>query len=187
MADTTVLKERVAVVAEFCAQHLPLAGARLADEYFYQSLSLCVIDAVYSMGVKYGGVQNVVRRYCEYFDLQAFRELRDRMPPTSEQQSLSTLVEKLGQFGIQRFTRDIFQNRQRTSTQAGTLKSEAVFRFASVLRDHGMNFLQDVPPRAFDASLEAALRQIPGQRSGISTSYFFMLAGTEDLWGEPLG
>ena len=103
------------------------------------------------------------------------------MPPTSEQQSLSTLGEKMDQFGVQKFTRDIFQNRQRTSTQAGILKSQAVFRLATVLRDHGMNFLQDVPPMVFDAGLEAKLVQIPGQRSGISTSYFFMLAGTEDL------
>ena len=54
-------------------------------------------------------------------------------------------------------------------------------RFATVLTAHDVNFLQDVPPRVDDSKLEAELRRIPGQRSGISTSYFFMLSGTEDL------
>ena len=38
-----------------------------------------------------------------------------------------------------------------------------------------------MPSRVSDADLEAALRQIPGQGSRISISYFFMLAGSEDL------
>jgi hypothetical protein len=37
---------------------LTLAAARLGDEYFYQSLPLCVINAVYSVGVHYGGVES---------------------------------------------------------------------------------------------------------------------------------
>jgi hypothetical protein len=54
-------------------------------------------------------------------------------------------------------------------------------RFATVLTAHGVNFLQDVPPKVSDLDLEAKLRRIPGQTSGIPISYFFMLAGTEDL------
>ena len=178
---TTILKERAAAIAEFCAQHLILEGASLADAYFYQSLPLCVIDAVYSIGVKYEGVQKVVSRYCGYFGLQEFREPRDRLPPTSEQQPLSTLIEKMSELGSDQFAREVFQNRQRTSTRSGILKSEAVLRFATVLQHHGINFLQDVEPRVTDAALERDLREIPGQKSGISTSYFFMLAGSEKL------
>jgi len=181
MPNTTILKDRVAAVAAFCEKELVLQYAHLSDEYFYQSLPLCVIDAVYSIGVQYEGVQNVVRHYCEYFGLQKFREPRGQVPPTSEQQPLSALVEKMVAFGIDKFTEEIFNNRQRTSPRAGILKSEAIFRFATVLCDNGMNFLQDVPPRVLDTELEAELRQIPGQTSGISISYFFMLAGTENL------
>jgi hypothetical protein len=49
------------------SQVLSLAGASLPHEYSYSSLSLCVIDAVYSIGVRYEDVQAVVRRYCPVF------------------------------------------------------------------------------------------------------------------------
>jgi len=177
----TFLRDKVLAVTVFCERELILQGALLGGEYFYQSLPLCVIDAVYSIGVKYKGVQNVARRYCEYFGLEEFRETRDQVPPTAEQQPLSALLEKMRALGIEKFTREIFNNKQRTSPRGGILKSDAIFRFASVLRDNGINFLQHVPRRLLDSDLEAELRQIPGQTSGISIRYFFMLAGEENL------
>ncbi len=179
--NTNLTTEDAAAVAAFCEENLILAGATLNDEYFYQSLPLCVIDAVYSIGVRYEGVRNVVRRYCEYFGLQEFREPRDRMPPAGSQQPLSALISKMDELGIVRFTEEVFQNRQRTSSRSGISKSEAVFRFASVLGNDGINLLEDVQPKASDEDLDATLRRIPGQKSGISISYFFMLAGNEDL------
>ena len=178
---TTTLQGRAAAVAECCTQYLPLAGARLHEAYFYQSLPFCVIDAVYSINARYEGVEAVVTRYCAFYGLQRLREPRDRMPPTSEQQPLSALIEKMSELGSDQFAREVFQNGQRTSTRSGILKSEAVLRFATVLQHHGINFLQDVEPRATDTALERDLREIPGQKSGISTSYFFMLAGSEKL------
>jgi hypothetical protein len=181
MANTTLLKENAVAVAVFCQQHLVLQGARLGDEYFYQSLPLCVIDAVYSIGVRYEGVQNVVRRYCDCFGLREFRTSRHDVPPVSEQESLRAFVEKIGAMGLEKMAIEVYQNKQRTSARNGILKSEAVFHFASVLRNHGLNYLQDVPSRVSDSALEAELCRVRGQGSGISTRYFFMLAGTEDL------
>jgi hypothetical protein len=40
-------------VAQYAERVLPLHSASLGDEYYYQSLPLCVIDAVYSTGVRY--------------------------------------------------------------------------------------------------------------------------------------
>ncbi len=176
-----VRTDEAEALAACCTACLHFEAARLADEYFYQSLPLCVIDAVYSIGVRYEGVQNTVKRYCDHFGLQKFRQPRDRMPATNEQQALSALIEKMNDAGIEKFTQEVFGNHQRTSTRSGILKSEAVFRFSTVLQKHGLNFLQDVPARALDGNLELQLRQIPGQRSGISISYFFMLTGTEDF------
>jgi hypothetical protein len=178
---STDLKENAAQIASVSDQEFDLQGARLGDEYFYQSLPLCMIDAVYSIGVKYVGVQNVVNRYCNYFGLQEFRSVREQVPSPNNQEPLSAFVEKMSSLGIERFTTEICKNRQRTSTRSGILKSEAVLRFATVLTAHGVQFLQDVSPWVADAKLDAELRLIPGQTTGISTSYFFMLAGTEDL------
>jgi hypothetical protein len=140
-----------------------------------------VIDAVYSIGVRYSGVRNVVTRDCSYSGLQEFRSPPHQVPPQDEQESLPAFVVKMNKLGIAKFTSDIFKNRQRTSARNGILKAEAVLRFATVLTAHDVKFLQDVPSRVGDLQLDAALRSVPGQRSGISVSYFFMLAGDENF------
>jgi hypothetical protein len=78
---------------------------------------------------------------------------------------------------------------QRTSTRNGILKSEAVFRFASVLHKHGVDSLDDVPKITWYENLKAEMQKpyaqeiltIPGQRSGISLVYFSMLTGSTGL------
>lgn len=76
---------------------------------------------------------------------------------------------------------NIFANRQRTSARNGILKAEAVFRFASALRAHGVEYFQDITAAAKSTGLELMIRAIPGQRSGISLRYFWMLAGSDDF------
>ena len=49
------MNEDIKQLAKYCDLALNLKDANLSDEYFYQSLPLCVIDAVYSIGVKYAG------------------------------------------------------------------------------------------------------------------------------------
>ena len=77
---------------------------------------------------------------------------------------------------------DLFENEQKTSTKSGILKAEAVYRFARVLLDNEINTITDI--RALSASdinsIEKQIKEIPGQKSGISFSYFLMLCGNED-------
>jgi hypothetical protein len=171
--------------AELIAAHagrvLPLATARLGDEYFYQSLPLCVIDAVYSIGVRYSGVQRVVARYCERLGRRTFRAERRTLPPTHDQESIAAFCERTEEIGPAAMADAVFGNRQRTSSRAGVLKAEAAYRFAAALRVHGVNYFQDVPAAADDARLEADIRGIAGQGSGISLRYFFMLAGSDEF------
>ncbi|MBA3314340.1 MAG: hypothetical protein M3552_19225 [Planctomycetota bacterium] len=74
-----------------------------------------------------------------------------------------------------------YGSRQRTSTKNGILKADAVGRFAHCLHAHGVDFFQDVPRVADSAQFEADIRAIPGQGSGISLQYFWMLAGSDDF------
>ncbi len=180
-ATPALLKTKAAALAQVCEQCLPLSGARLGPEYYYHSLPLCIIDAVFSIGVRYDSVTSVVNRYCNYFALPSAARGPGEFPPESRQQSVSELVANMEKLGIEAFTSDVFQNRQRTSSRGGILKSEAVLRFARALRDHGIDYLQDIASAMSNEELNAALRQIPGQRSGISVRYFFMLAGVEHL------
>jgi len=73
-----------------------------------------------------------------------------------------------------------FGSRHRTSTTSGILKSEAVCKFGKVLYSYGINYFQDLAPYIGDASLEDDIKSIPGQTSGKSLNYFYMLAGDEN-------
>lgn len=171
----------VALIAAQCDQLLDLKNASLSKEYFYQSLPLCAIDAVFSIGIKYESVRNVVRRYCDYFGLQRLRSPSEDFPPVEEQESVASFLERMSSLGLEKFTNEIFANRCRTSTVNGILKTEAVLRFAEVLHQYGVDYFQDVPKVLVDRNFEDSIRCIPGQRSGIALGYFFMLSGSNDL------
>jgi hypothetical protein len=168
-------------ISNRCRQVLNLQDAVLPEEYFYQSLPFCVIDAVYSIGVKYASTKKVVINYCNYFKMQRIRNNRNNLPQTESQESIEAFLTKFNELGIETFKSNIFDNRQRTSSRNGILKSEAVFRFAEVLKRYSINFFQDVPLIIANDSFESDVRRIPGQTSGISLNYFFMLAGSENF------
>ncbi|WP_371323173.1 hypothetical protein VX159_12240 [Dechloromonas sp. ZY10] len=162
---------------------LVLASAKLPDEYFYSSLSLCVIDSVFSIGVRYQQVQAVVNRYCDYYNLNQDRRTP---PPVAEQERrLESLVMRINQLGVQAFAEQVVKNRQRTSTRNGILKAEAVKFFAESLIKNGIQTFQDAIEATRDPQKERGIRKaiksIPGQRSGISLQYFSMLAGSDDF------
>jgi hypothetical protein len=166
-------------IAEAAMRDLDLT--KPSSQIAYWSLTLCVMDAVYSIGARYEGVRRVVGRYCTRYGLKKHRDPGGSLPPRCEQDGASDLLQRMRSLGTAEFARDVFQHRGRTSAKHGITKAEAVQRFAEALADRGVEHLQDVPRALRDLSLERAIRRIPGQRSGISLKYFFMLAGCEDL------
>jgi hypothetical protein len=171
----------VSIIATHAKNVLPLASAQLSDEYFYQSLPLCVIDAVYSIGVRFEGVRNTIHRYCDQFNLQRIRTPKNVLPQQHEQESVSNFCKRAEEYGPDAMAINVFSNRQRTSTRNGILKSEAAYLFAAVLRKYGIEYLQDVGSAVHNHELEKNILAIPGQTSGISLKYFFMLSGSDDL------
>jgi len=146
----------------------------LGRDYGYAHLPMCVIDAIFSIGVGYGSVKAVVARYAAWADLAQFRlDAAD-----DHQQTISEFCDLIEPLGPERFA-EVVNNRCRTSTTNGILKADAVARFATVLRDHGIEDFADVPTAIKDSDLDKALRSVKGQGSGISTKYFFMLAGDD--------
>ena len=75
----------------------------------------------------------------------------------------------------------VYKNHQRTSATNGILKADAVARFACCLRSHSIESLHDVPKVANSQRFEAEIKAIPGQGSGISLRYFWMLAGSDQF------
>jgi len=54
-------------------------------------------------------------------------------------------------------------------------------QFARTLKSFKVEFLQDLAPLATNTELDAQLRAVPGQSSGIAIQYFWMLTGSQDL------
>lgn len=163
------------------ANHVEISKLPKTDlpaEYSYASLPLCVIDAVFSIGVRYGTTQATVDRFCKHTGWQKFATSRKDRGRGSH--SMSDLISILGQKTDDETAGDIFVNRQRTSSKAGILKSSAVRLFAEALRDSGIQTFMDISPEKLELA-EAGVLSLPGQSSGISFDYFRMLAGDDNL------
>lgn len=175
------MNNNIDLIAAHADRVLPLDSACLGGEYYYQSLPLCIVDAVYSIGVRYEGVKNVVARYCARFDLQRTRTTKGSFSPVHEQESITAFCEKAERIGPANMAIEVYRNRQRTSARNGILKADAVYLFAAALRKYDIDYLQDIFGAVGNTALERDIRSIPGQTSGISLKYFFMLAGSDDL------
>jgi len=163
---------------------LNLAHAQIEDdEFFYSSLPLCVISAVFYPRVKMAAVRNTVAHYCEHYHLPLLRQDLAQVPPRDQQQPVGALIRNIEAVGSERFATEIVHNRQRTSTRSGILKAEAVLRFARVLFAHGIEFFQDIERAVHDHGLQiqTEIRAIPGQSKGISLRFFYALIGEEQF------
>ncbi|MCV7302413.1 heme peroxidase [Mycobacterium barrassiae] len=134
------------------------------------SLALCVIDSIFSIGVNYSGVVNVIGRY------------RSHRIAQSGNADADGLLELMGTFeylgGPERWADEI-GNKQRTSTKSGILKAEAVLQEAHVLAAQGVWTVRDLQEAQLVGRLpeiKAGWRSVRGQKSGISWNYFLMLA-----------
>lgn len=148
----------------------------LPREFFYASLPLCVIDAVFSIGVTYTSTRNTVIRFAE-------RQGWALGPVEERHHGEKTVGEFLACYaGLSpdEAADQLFGNRQRTSSRSGILKAEATRRFAIALQDAGIEDFADLSDERL-AAAEPKVREIPGQKSGISFDYFRMLAGDDTL------
>ncbi len=164
-------------LVNYCETRLPLEEVcNRADTFGYTHLPLCIVDAVYSIGVNYASTWRVVERTATFFDV----EPSNRRVAQAQQLAVSRFIEAYETHGVDGMLDSVFQNRQRTSVRNGILKAEAVLHFAHAVAKHGGDYIEDVDILLSDDRFAEAVKQIPGQRSGISLRYFFMLAGNDD-------
>jgi hypothetical protein len=154
-------------------EHLRTLGdpAEWTASVTYDSLALAIIDSVWSIGVRYGGVLNVLERY---------RDLRRAQGCDPEYDTPADLVRCIQSLGGPDAFANAVNNRQRTSSRSGILKSEAVFRQARMLAEEGITSPKDLAEA--DATLRLRLRrrwteEVAGQASGLSWDYLLMLCG----------
>lgn len=151
-------------------------------------LSLCILDATFSIGLRYNAVVvPVVRRYAVKEGLVPVllegNQLQGRISPRDGEQSLTEFLASIDGLTDDEFA-DILDSRNRTSSRGGVLKSAATRRIAEVLIANRIDNLADVAVLLTDvervATVEDQLKKVPGAGTqGVRTSYLWMLAGDD--------
>jgi hypothetical protein len=140
----------------------------------YDAVGLAIIDAVWSIGVRFQSVENVIARY------RAARLAGGDDPEADRPGDVRRFIEACG--GADEFAQRV-GNRQRTSTTNGILKAEAVLHEARILEDEGV----EVPADLIGASrerldhLQGRWSTVAGQGSGVSWRAFTMLLGLHEV------
>jgi hypothetical protein len=166
---------------DFITSKLDVANLVWPEEFSYPHLSMCVMDAIFSINTRYEAVINVIARYCDYYKIPRPKGTKGEFLPTEDQDGISKFVARVEAIGSERMAGEVLKNRQCTSTRSGILKAEAAYRVALILKEHGAEYLQDVAAIQENEDFEREFRLIPGQGSGVSLSYFWMLAGDQNL------
>lgn len=167
-------------LATFANQQLCLANARLSNAYYYQSLPFCIIDSIYSLGVRYGQVEKIVCHFSKKFNWQLFRQPGSGFPKKADQKKVSDLT-KLFE-SVQSPEENLFNNRGYANPSAKKgriLKAELVRRFAIELKDAKIETFQDLEAFTNPTALDEKLCSLPALKSKVAVRYFRMLAGDE--------
>ena len=172
-AKNSEVRQVVAAVG----RSIDLHGAELSKEFFPAHLTVALIDAVFNPQLHYDRVVPIVERYCHRFGLSRLREKGSGLPPMDRQESLSDLIgryEELGLDGMQR----VFQSRY-CSPGTRVLKSDNVKHTAVALRRAGIEILQDM-----QSSHPDQIKRVLGPLHGIGDRTVHMLlmyTGNDDL------
>ena len=158
-----------------------LDSAPLAEEYFYQSLTLAAIDAVFSAQARYPSVQSIVKRYCDKFNLTRIRPSRSLLPMPECQESIKALIQKMEQAGTQYFVVQVFKNKSKTS---GRFKAEILLELLQKIDNLDIQNFQDIQQYLNNPNKQQKLVRSITEIHGIgeaTSRYFLMLAGDERM------
>lgn len=152
-------------------------------------LSLCVLDAVFSIGARYSTTCRTVRVYASFAGLpHVLGPAADVAAGafTATEEPVAALVQRIEQHSVESFARAVLRNRQRTSPRGGVLKTEAALAYGAVLQRNGLLRLADVGRALADdariRAAEAQLARVPGHgANGVRVGYLWMLAGSDDV------
>ena len=164
---------------KYCIVNLKLDEKDQFEEYF-SSVPLCAINAIFSINTKYEAVLNALNRFCAHFNLTLSHPIIGQIPPLIGQKNVSDIYNLIKDIDPGILATEIFKNRQRTSTTNGILKTDASVKFLKILKDFGVETYQDIYKIVDNDTFEECIKNIPGQKSGISLKYFFMLTGSKD-------
>lgn len=132
----------------------------------YRSLSVCIIDCVYSLRANYKSVTELVQNYANKYLNGNTKD---------DQDTLSVLIARIEYETPKKFAKDILKNEQKSG---GVLKSEICLKLAKYLKDIGIETIEDFIKfqNKSEELLEIIIRSVKGIGNA-GTNYLFMLAG----------
>lgn len=157
------MKELAKQFAEVCEREIQ--DWNRGVEYNYKSLSVCIIDCIYSLRVKYNAVVvPIIERYAEkYLDGKAAEGV----------ETCSNLIKHINDVGTEKFANDILKN---GTLSGGILKSVVVLDLATKFVELGIESISDFRNYTDEAGLMRAMMSVGGVGK-TAANYMFMLAG----------
>ena len=149
--------------ADFCERDFDL-NSKLG--YHYESMSVCILDCVYSLRAKYESMTvPVVERYAKAY-MGSNRHIGG--------DTVSMLINNINAAGgAKNFADTVLQNRQRIG---GLLKSEVCYKLATYLKALHIETIEDFQSFEPQELLEIVIRSVKGIGDA-GVNYLFMLAG----------
>jgi hypothetical protein len=151
--------------AKYCKSNFDLTTQ---SEYNYQSLSVCILDCVYSLRAKYYAVTiPIVERYANAYmggDSYAYGD------------TISLLLNRMDEKGHKAFASQVLQNQQKLGGKKQIPKEEVCYQLARYLRDLHIETIEDFQNFRSQEVLEIVIRAVNGLGNA-GVNYLFMLAG----------
>ena len=151
--------------ANYCKSNFDLTTQ---SEYDYQSLSVCILDCVYSLRARYYDITvPIIDRYANLYmssDSQASGD------------TVSMLLRRMDEIGHQAFAEHVVQNHQKLGGRKQIPKEEVCYQLARYLRDLHIETIEDFQNFESQEILEIVIRAVNGLGDA-GVNYLFMLAG----------
>jgi hypothetical protein len=141
---------------------------------YRSSLALCAMDSIWSIGIKYKTVENVLDLYLKD---RGFTGLSQSQMCTDTPRDFLSWCESFGGHNNHETVAERLNNKNRTSSTNGVLKASAVVKACELLTQEGIDTTDSLLQHS-EAFKHKWLHEISGQRSGISWKYLLMLAGS---------
>ena len=154
--------------AKYCDANFDLTTQ---GEYGYQSLSVCILDCVYSLRAKYYAVTiPIVERYANAYMDGDSHALGD---------TVSLLIKRMDEKGHKEFADQVLRNQQKLGGKKQIPKEEVCYQLARYLRDLHIETIEDFQNFESQEILEIVIRAVNGLGDA-GVNYLFMLAGDPD-------
>ena len=151
--------------AKYCESTFDLSTQ---SDYGYQSLSVCLLDCVYSLRARYYDVTvPIVQRYANMFM---------NGDPHGSGDTISMLLRRMDDIGHLAFAERVLINHQKLGGKKHIPKEEVCYQLAKYLRDLHIETIEDFQHFESQEILEIVIRAVNGLGDA-GVNYLFMLAG----------